>query len=179
MKKTNMIIGSVVVVATLFIVLMYTGILPDFLNLTFVGSSDLTVGDTTGSDEHDLGLSDYEIFSMIEVMYGNDLQYDEIQPYIHSLHMKIYGRNNMNAVTLQQLFEAQYVQAGWQSVGKTMQMSTGWVAYHETWSQTTNIRSVSIGEGAAVLQAFGYETLYLVAYGPATTYYQFYNAVTT
>jgi len=85
----------------------------------------------------------------------------------------------MDAKTLQELFEAQYVQDGWQSQGKTMQASTGWVAYHEVWTQTTNARSVSIGEGAAVLQAFNYETVYLVAYGPATTYYQFYTAVTT
>lgn len=129
--------------------------------------------------ENDLGLSDFEIFSALEILAGKSLNYAEVSPYIDALHMKVYACDSYDAVTLLEQFEAEYATEGWTASGRAPQPSSSWTAYHEYWTQTTNARSVTTAEGAAVTSTFNHDTVYLLAYGPATTYYQFAAVVFT
>lgn len=178
LDTVSKVIVVVVVIALVAIALLYSGFLPETFTVTSPsGTLPETPGDTPTGNEVELSLSDFEIFSLLEVLLGKSLSYAEVSPYISALHMKVYGRNDMSAYELLQWFEAEYTSEGWSSYGTTFQSGTGWVAYHEIWTKVLNARSVSIGEGAAVTSALGYDTIYLTAYGPSTTYLQFWDVV--
>lgn len=174
MKNKNLIVGIVVVVA-IFVLAVHFG----YINIAglHIGRDSDRPDTPNPSAEIDLNLSDFEIFGILETIAGRQLSYDNVQPYIGALHMRVYARDDMAAQQLLQWFEAKYAQDNWTSHGVLPQASSNWVGYHEAWTAGTNARSVSVGEGAAVSQAFGHDTVYLIAYGPATTYWQFWNAM--
>lgn len=176
-KETKIIIGVIIALGVI-VGAMYIGAIPDTLDIqTAVNGQNLIPEQVC---DIDLQVSHMELFSILEVLFNRDLDYGVMTHYMDALHMKVYGCNNMNAQTLLEQFEATYARDGWASQMVIPQYSNDWVGYHEIWTRGTDARSVSVAEGASVTAVFpGYETVYLVAYGPATTYYQFYNEVTT
>ena len=175
MKKETKIIAAVFIVLIAIVAAMYLGLIPDYANVQSAVNGGDTLPETTCNVN--LGLSKAEKFQILETLFGKDLQYAIIEPYIDALHMEVYGCNVMNAQTLLQQFEAEYVLDGWKSVFMLPKAGNDWVAYHEVFIRGSDARSVSVGEGAAVSEIYSYETVYLVAYGPQTTYYEFYNQV--
>jgi hypothetical protein len=176
MKKETKIIVGVIVALGAVVGAMYLGIIPDRIGVqTAVNGQDLLPESACNVN---LQVSKMEMFTVLETMFNNDLDYAHVSPYIDSLHMTMYGCNNMNAQTLLEQFEASYSVDGWSSQVVMPQARSDWMGYHEIWTRGTDARSVSVAEGAGVTLVFPeYATVYLIAYGPATTYYQFYNEV--
>ncbi len=171
-KKYVKYIAGVIIVLVVIVGAMYLGLIPDYANIqTAVNGQNTIPEDTCNVNLH---LSVMEKFTLLETMFNKDLNYAIMTPYISSLHMEVYGCNDMNAQTLLQQFEASYAVDGWASYAIMPEYRSDWVGYHEVWTRGTDARSISVAEGAAVTAVFpDYATVYLVAYGPMTTYIQF------
>jgi hypothetical protein len=172
-KSTKIVLG--IVTAVVIIAGIVIAVHPEIIGLPSGQAAENAPPAPQGGVN--LNKSDFEIFSMLEVLFNKSLPYAQILPYISALHMEVYGRDDMNAQQLLQWFEADYAMDGWTPHGVYPQYASDWVGYHEAWTRGADARSVSIGEGAAVLSAFGHETVYIVAHGVATTYWQFWNLV--
>jgi hypothetical protein len=177
MKKEWKIVIAVIVILAVVVGAMYLGVIPDALDVQSAVNGPGAMPEETTCNVN-LDLSDTELFAVLELFFEKDLNYAQVAPYFDSLHMIGYGCNQMNAQTLLEQFEASYALDGWASAIRTPQYKSNWAGYHEIWTRGTDARSMSVAEGAGVTMMFPeYATVYLVAYGPQTTYYQFYALV--
>jgi len=177
MKKQTKIVIVVLGVLALIVVLAYYGVIeiPGIggqFGESSQGAGDEVIGPAGASDLH---FSKTDIFMALQTLAGKPLSYNVVSSYIDALHMTMWGSNTGTADSYLTYYESQYM--SWTATGRSATASSNWVAFIEGWYRGSDAKAVIVGEGAAVKAAYGYDVMILTAYGPLTTFYQFYNAM--
>ena len=169
MKKTNIVIGAVVIIALLFIVLFYSGLLPE--EITSLGGQLFSNG--TGED---CGYNELDIFQALEVVTGKNLDYATCIGYIRALHMQMCGIDGKTYVVVLNETKTLYESQGYVFVSQGVLSSSNWYAVSALWRSvdSSEAKAIIVGGGSAVSLAYGHDTMILRAYGPSATWYQFW-----
>jgi hypothetical protein len=175
MRKVTMVVIAIVAIS-IIAGLIYFGVF-GISGIDFNFAKHSSEDELAPENSTQLTLSNNDIFIAFETLTGQDLTYSTFAPYIDALHMKMWGINGDDALSVLNSYSSQYLADGWMSLGRNTQASTGWVAYMEGWFINQNARGIITGEGAAVTQVYGYDMVVLTSYGPLTTYNQFMQEV--
>lgn len=176
MKPIAKAVIAIVAVFAVIIVLMFSGYIdiPESLSILGGGNShcmDLPPG------SHQLQMSDFEIFSALNSITIQELDYTVQGPYIDALNSEVFYTDTMTAYPLLEWFEADMAAKGWTPGGTIISSGDHWVVYIESWQQGDRTEGVLIGEGTAVYQLYGHTTVFMTSCGPTTTYRQFVSSL--
>ena len=170
LKKKVLIIGAIVLAAA---VLIYYYIPRTISEGTFFTSNEVLPPE--GSVQ--LSLTDYEIYQILQLLSGKSLDYNTIQGYIQSLHIKAWRLDGQTAFSVIDDYNTQYTSEGWTQLESSTDSGLGWSSYTMSWSKLLNGRCIIAAEGSSIRIAYNCDTIVVTSYGLLTTYLQFYNEI--
>ena len=175
MKTIYIVVGAIFIVC-LLVFLSASG----YINLgglfnIFENDPANPGNDIVDADEIiDLGLSDRELHLIISFMTNTSPPYAQHQTFINGLHMKAYGINGVTAYSVLQDYENSYSDEGFTSYTDGVKHGTGWTAYAEVWYNDVAMgRAITVGDGSAIHNAYGYDVVLITSYGPIIDYYDY------
>ena len=172
MKVSHMIIAGAVVIGLLVVACAYFGLI-DIPGFQTVNPDDAPDGAVLQS------FSDRDIFYALQVLTNKTLPYTQTVAYISALNMEMYGIDGQSAYTTWLWYKEKNLADGYASYNSATDKHDHWTAYHEIWYKDLAGRGLSVGDGASIESAYGYDTVFLTSHGPVTTYYDFFVLVST
>lgn len=169
-----LIIGLIVIVVSAM-VLGYFPVEFNFIENFTGDNSEME----TPSDAEKITMSNRDIFQVIEWIAGKNLSYTDVEPYIESLHLEMWGINDATAYSTLTWYEEEYSSQGYTSISDSVLHYTGATVYNEGWNKNEMVKSVSVADGSMVTSLYDYDTVIITGWGPATTYYDFYIMLNT
>jgi len=166
MKTTTMgaIIGLVIIVVILLIA----------MTMGWIPGLGLQSERPPGATDSDCDYTELQILQMLEEITGKELNNGQGISFVRALNMEVCGSNEASASVISH-FKNEY--GDWDLASEDiLTRDSGWTVYSLLWTQGANTsfaKSIMVGEGSTVQQAYGYTTMTLTADGPYVTYQAF------
>jgi hypothetical protein len=150
---------------------------------------------TTGGDEPGLNLPDQneqndvppaaelqpfsnrEIHTALCYLTGKDLPWLQTNAFIDSLHIEIYGKNNVNYLDMETYYNNLWTADGYTVYVRGYAYHTGYTTYSAMFTKGGDGRGVTAASGAGVTSYYGYDTMIMVGHGPLTTWIAFLTLI--
>lgn len=175
-KGKSIIITSIIAIAVILVVASAMG----YINLGGLFSIKDTNDPGNPSNANvtgnfvNLHMSDREIHLMICLLTNRSPPFIQHQAYIQGLHMQVWGANDITGYGVLQDYEQSYTRDGFTSYTSGIKRGSGWTAYAEIWYNDVAMgRAITVGDGSAINNAYGYDCVLITSYGPVTDYYDY------
>lgn len=175
--RVGTIFGIIIFIAVIVIIglLFFTGVISaDIFNFSDDDPSNPNNANVTADRFTNLGLSNFDIHSVISFLTNTTPPFTDHQIFIEGLHMKCYGIDGATAYSVLLDYEESFQDDDFTSYTMGIKRGTGWTAYSEIWYNDLGMgRAIIVGDGSSVRSAYGYDTVLLTSYGPVTDYYDY------
>lgn len=174
--KTQTIILAVLVVAAIFV----GAVLYGYIDLEELGLGDLA--QTFNQEQNDAppsavrqSLSNREIHTALCYLTGKALPWAQTEPFIDSLHLELYGVNDMNYLQVETYYDSIWIPDGYAIYNEGYTYHAGYTTYSGVYLHptTTDVRGLIAGSGASITSYYGYDCEIMVGHGPYTTWVAF------
>lgn len=177
MKATTALI--IIIAAAILIGAVYYGYIPLQIN------QGLNLPDQNNENEQNdvpaaaelQPFSNREIHTALCYLTGKALPWLQTNAFIDSLHIEIYGKNDVNYLDMETYYNTLWTADGYTVYVRGYAYHTGYSVYSAMFTKGGDGRGVTAGSGAGITSYYGYDTMIMVGHGPLTTWIAFLTLI--
>lgn len=134
---------------------------------------NLMGGESTPEGTQNCNYGDRDIHAALCVLTGKALPWDQTEPYIQSLNMRMCSADGQTYITVGQYYKDLWLSEGYTLGPENYDYKPAYSTYSATFYTGVEGKAIIVGSGSGITSYYGHETMFITGRGALTTFYSF------